>query len=381
MSARRRILVTLALALGACHNPTLWIGELPTDAGKSAEPPSMPVEEKDASEVAPVAHDASVPTPPDKPEKPPEKPPETVPPMDGPTSAPMMRDASVTQPVDDNDAGSGFPWETDQPKPTRLPAVRGRCPELSKSGTYTFGDPRSRTLSVDIYILPDAKTRGGPGGPIILYFHAIGSNSKEVVTGFGQTYIDAATMLGGVVASFSAKLCATCGLSEDVQWYPQDDAVSDQVVACAIEQAHIDTRRIHAMGFSAGAMHSLHLALARSDYIASVVSYSGGRLNEPEPSQDPSNHVPVLLSYGRSGLDFAGVDFSMLSLQWYEEFKAKGWYTMLCDHQGGHVIPPDLAEKAVFFLADHSYKFTPEPYEGGVPSYFPDYCSNTPRMR
>jgi predicted esterase len=160
----------------------------------------------------------------------------------------------------------------------------------------------------------------------------------------------------------------------------QDDAVIDQVVACSIEQAHIDTRRIHAMGFSAGAMHSLHLAVERSDYIASVISYSGGRLDAAaEVAQDPSNHVAVLLTYGRVGLDYAGLDFPTLSLEWYDAFKAKGWYTMLCDHQGGHSIPEDLVPHAMQFFLDHSYKFAPEMYTAGVPHEYPSYCGNTPR--
>jgi predicted esterase len=285
-------------------------------------------------------------------------------------------------PIDPDDAGPTDPFDFDLPKPTRLPVVRGRCPELTGSGTYTFGDPRTRTLPVDIYIAPNARDVPGLPAALVLYFHAIGSNSREVVMGLGQLAIDSIVKMGGVVASFSAKFCGTCDAPGDVVWYSEDDAVIDQVVACSLAQANIDTRRIHAMGFSAGAMHSLHLALVRSDYIASVVSYSGGRLDiSAEPAQDPSNRVPVLLSYGRVGLDNGIVDFPALSLQWYEAFKAKGWYTMLCDHQGGHTIPADLAEQSIRFLLDHSYKFEPEMYAAGVPDPFPDYCANTPRKR
>jgi predicted esterase len=364
------MLTALALTLAACHGPTLWIGALEPDAAPAPQRSPMPAHENDASDPTPVDNDAGARPPQDI----------TTPTPAGPTTPPpSMRDASVTLPIDDSDAGDWFPWQTDQPKPTHLPAVRGQCPDLTGSDTYVFGEPRSRTLSVDIYIAPDARSRTGVPGPLILYFHAVGSSSAEVITGLGQNAIDAVVDLGGVVASFNAKLCPSCGGADDVVWYEQDDAVIDQVVACAIDQAHIDTRRIHALGFSAGAMHSLHLALVRSDYIASVISYSGGRVAPtPDTPQDPSNHVPVLLSYGRVGLDFAGVDFPTLSLQWYDEFTAKGWYTMLCDHQGGHSIPGDLVPDAIRFLVDHSYKFAPEPYAGGVPGSFPAYCGNTP---
>jgi hypothetical protein len=374
-------LLSLALALVACHGPTLWIGDLGPDAATPSRQPITPAEGTDVSDAA-GTDDTTAPPPQNETDA--SLPPQTTSPPSTPTkeapTPPSMRDAGVVAPLDDSDAGESFPWTSDDPKPTKLPAVRGHCPDLTRSGTYTFGDVRTRTLSVDVYIAPDAGTKQGLPGPLILYFHAIGSNSSEVQSGLGQTAIDAITMLGGVVASFSAKLCATCGVTEDVIWFAEDDAVIDQVVACSIEQANIDTRRIHAMGFSAGAMHSLHLAIARSDYIASVVSYSGGRTNPAaDIPQDPTNHVAALLAYGRSELDFGGVDFPKLSVAWYEKYKALGWYSMLCDHQGGHVIPEELGPKALYFLLDHGYKLQPERYAAGVPKMFPSYCSNMPR--
>jgi predicted esterase len=372
MLPQPRTVLALALTLVACHSPTLWIGELEQDTATPPRRPPAHAEEHDASDANPVSMDAGGQTPPAMP----------APMDDAPTAPPPnMRDASVSLPIDDADAGSTSAGDTDPPKPTRLPTVRGRCPELTRSATYTFGDPRMRTLSVDIYIKPDALESPTPR-PLILYFHGLGSNPNEVMTGLGQEIIEAVTNLGGVVASFRAKLCASCGLTDDVAWYVEDDAVVDQVVACALEQSRVDPRRIHAMGFSAGAMHSLHLALARSDYIASVISYSGGRINlNAETPQDPSNRVPVLLAYGRVGLDYAGLDFPTLSLQWYDKFKAMGWYTMLCDHQGGHAIPGELVPQAIRFLLDHTYKFEPEMYSGGVPGVFPSYCANVPRRR
>jgi hypothetical protein len=258
--------------------------------------------------------------------------------------------------------------------------VSGTCPQLKGDGTYTFGDPRGRNLSVQISIAADAKTKPGPGGALILYWHSFGANANEVNTGFGKPAIDAVVAQGGVVASFTSQLCVTCGLPEDVAWYPEDDAVSDQVVACAIEQAHIDVRHIHSLGFSAGALHSMHLAIVRSGYIASVISYSGGDPNvSPDQAQDAANPVAALLTYGKPGVDSAVADFPTLSLQWYDAHRMLGWYTLLCDHGGGHMIPMDFGPAAARFLADHPYKVTPEPYASMIPTEFPSYCSNTPK--
>ena len=64
--------------------------------------------------------------------------------------------------------------------PNGLPVSQGRCPTLARSGTYSFGDPTSRSLSVQIYVAENARDKPGPGGPLILYWHAFGSSASEV---------------------------------------------------------------------------------------------------------------------------------------------------------------------------------------------------------
>lgn len=382
----RGALALCALALGACFEPTLWLGVANTDARAEradassdaaptalggADPPrsadgrdvegQIPVAPADAGALAepPVASDAG-----------------RLPRAAGEAASPSGASPDAG---DDEDAGAA--GTANEPRlPTGLPSVIGSCPELSGSGTYTFGPVRGRALSVDIYIAPDARAKPAPGGPLILYWHAIGSSSSEVDDGFGRAAIESVIERGGVVAAFHSRLCATCGLPDDATWYVEDDAVSDQVVACAIEQARIDPRRIHSIGMSAGALHTMHLALARSSFMASVISYSGGMSSAPS-DQGASRTQPVaaLLSFGAEGVDAVlGVDFQQNSLAWYEAHRALGFYTMLCDHGGGHELPPDLAPHALRFFDDHPYAVQPEPYAAAIPSVFPAYCSNTP---
>jgi predicted esterase len=369
----------IVLSLG-CDGPTLWIGDALHDAGSpigsAGDTPPPPIKPTDAS-----LPDAYVPrdpvkdaaTPPtttvttgsQRPQKPP----------------PSVPDAAI----DDDDAGKPpvGPRQSDRPvtpavlRPTDLPRALTPCPLLKGHGTYRFGDPSGRNLFVEIYIAPDAKTKPGPGGPLILYWHAVGDDSTEVVRGFGQPAIDEVLSQGGVVASFNTKLCASCGIADDAVWYDQDDPVTDHVVACALDQAAIDIRRIHSIGFSAGALRSLHLALARSNYIASVVSYSGGMLDDTV-AVDPNNKVPAILSYGRQGLDTIVLNFTDLSLTWYETNRARGYYSMLCAHNGTHDIPEELVPHVLQFFRDHPYRVQPEPYVTAIPAGYPKYCSNEP---
>jgi hypothetical protein len=369
----------LLLWLAACPAPTLWLGAA-ADAGSAAaleSPVDASAAASDSARDAAADGGEAQQAPPTQPDA--AAPPATI----DMTAQPSPTAGRPGEPERQPSAGMGglaAPANPPAPVPTKLPAVHGTCPALKGAGTYTFGDPRGRNLAVQIFIAPDAKTKTGPGGPLVLYWHGFGSSASEVMTGFGKAAIDAVVAQGGVVAAFSSQLCVTCGLAEDVAWYPEDDAVSDQVVACAIQQAKIDLRHIHSLGFSAGALHTMHLATVRSGYIASVISYSGGNPNlSTEQVQDPSNPVAALLAYGKAGVDNAVVDFSMLSLQWYDAHRAQGFYSMLCDHGGGHTIPADLVPLAARFFNDHPYKVAPEPYSASIPPSFPAYCSNVPK--
>jgi len=64
------------------------------------------------------------------------------------------------------------------------------------------------------------------------------------------------------------------------------------------------------------------------------------------------------------------------SHDWYDTYTPRGYYALMCNHGGGHMIPEDLAPHALRFLLDHPYKVTPEPYRDQLPSELPGYCQN-----
>jgi predicted esterase len=235
-------------------------------------------------------------------------------------------------------------------------------------------------MPVVIYMDPNAKNKPAPGGPLILYYHATGSSPAEVHSGFGDQNIAQVTSMGGVVAAFTTTACpSACTSTDDFVWWVEDDDVQDTVVACAIQQAKIDTRQIHALGWSAGALHSCHIALARSNYMASIISYSGGYPPWPGTAtiQDPTNHVASIMTYGDS-TDVVVISFPTQSNTWYQTLSPQGYYTMMCNHPGGHMIDANVAPLSLEFFMDHPYKVSPEPYAGGVPPEYPSYCKNTP---
>ncbi|MGH7271738.1 MAG: hypothetical protein ACREJ3_15005, partial [Polyangiaceae bacterium] len=94
----------------------------------------------------------------------------------------------------------------------------------------------------------------GSGGPLILYWHGTGSSpSGEIPIAFDTTALAAE---GGLIVGFvaSSRTGTTTGNTGDNVWYQSDAAFADQVVACAIANYHIDPRRIHTAGYSAGGL-------------------------------------------------------------------------------------------------------------------------------
>jgi predicted esterase len=266
--------------------------------------------------------------------------------------------------------------------PTQLPTA-SNCPKYTNGGVVNFARASGTNVPVTIYIDANAKSKPDPGGPLVIYWHATLSSAAEVHQGFTDPNIQKVTSMGGVVAAPTTTQCPGCTTTDDGYWFVEDDVVLDQIVACAIQQANIDTRHIHTLGWSAGGLHTCHVGVARSNYIASIISYSGGYAPWPGTMtpEDPSNHVASILTYGTS--DAVVVDFPTQSKQWYSTFQPQGYYTMMCKHQGGHEIDPLIAPLSLKFFMDHPYKVSPDPYATTIPSDYPNnalttQCANSP---
>jgi predicted esterase len=165
-------------------------------------------------------------------------------------------------------------------------------------------------------------------------------------------------------------------------WLAGGDAdyrLADEVAACAVERGGVDPTRIHSLGFSAGALFTARLAFARARYIASVVTYSGGLLENapPPPSQNPRNKFAALALSGGPRDNVFNTDFDVASRALQAKLTGDGHFALYCDHGGGHRIPTDYRRAAGKFLVDHPFGTTPSPYEGALPSEL-KACSAAP---
>jgi poly(3-hydroxybutyrate) depolymerase len=267
------------------------------------------------------------------------------------TAAP--RDAAVAvDAVDGADANSGAPI---------LPRPSGACPEF-RAGTLTFnpaGGQRTVTVTMNEAV---AATKSGP---LIFYWHATGSSVAEAQVGLPLAEI---TAVGGiVVAPHDVPMAGVFPWLNNLE---RHDDLFDEVVGCALAKTRIDSRHIHSVGFSAGALMTTHLSFARADTLASVATYSGGA------NQDfvvpHHKFAAMIMTGGRS--DIVVQNFFTSSQQWQTTLKKAGHFTLFCDHGGAHTIPRALVPGVWRFFLDHPYGQTTSPYAGKPPADITPPC-------
>jgi hypothetical protein len=269
--------------------------------------------------------------------------------------------------------------------PSKLPTPTGTCPTIADShGASTVLQFAGQAVTIW------AGAKAAKPGPIVYYWYSTGGAPSQATTVLTQAGISKITAMGGIVAAPNQSTKQGDNTTDAI-WYSGDLPIADDVVACAIEQGYGDPRHIHVLGYSAGAMQTVYMWAARSNYVASVISYSGGDIGaysggqvgkNNAPLQDPSNAPPAIVAHGKDGtggdIDYLNIDIYMTSLTWEHEIRAAGGVAIDCGDQSSHAdvaTRTAIAPEALQFFFDHPYKVAPEPYASGLPSGWPAYCS------
>ena len=257
-----------------------------------------------------------------------------------------------------------------------VPAT-GPCPEF-RSGYATF-TPDGTRRRVLLYVTEAAKQLDGP---LIFSWHTTLPGPEMATSWLGDAVIRQITAQGGIVAAPETGTPSATRPWDSIQGGPRgdrDQRLMDEIVACATQKVGIDTRRIHAIGMSAGGLKTAQVSLRRSGYLASVVVYSGGLLaGESPPDQDPSNPFSAMILYGgpRDISPVDGINYPDASRRYLSVLRPKGRLGFLCNHAGGHSVPRDTQASAWQFLQDHP--FGTQAYATALPAGFSRYCTLAP---
>ncbi|HET6339213.1 MAG TPA: hypothetical protein VFG30_38615 [Polyangiales bacterium] len=274
----------------------------------------------------------------------------------------------ITTPAPPASAGSGCKANAPCSHGTEpvIPQPIGECPKMV-TGAFRFMDVTSQ-----IWVGNKSESQKGP---IMLYWHGTGGTAITATAELDPTLVQEIMGMGGVIGSIEG------GLKGDtLDWgvfTTGDYQSADQIVACAVQQLNIDTKRIYASGASAGGLAAGEIAYGRSSYVAATLPNSGGQGGYPMNMilQDPT-HVPAAMTmHGARGRDVVVIDFGDSSLREDIDIAKKGGFAVDCDHGGSHVAaPPSLKAVGWDFLKKHPFGFGTSPYAGGLPSTYPSYC-------
>jgi poly(3-hydroxybutyrate) depolymerase len=285
----------------------------------------------------------------------------------------------VQEPSPDNPPVDDEPPVYDEPSPPSgsifeypqdLPTVNGPCPRFV-SGTVTFHPKNARSNTARLWV-----GNNSGHGPLIFYFHGTGMSPNDALWTLGRNNINAILAEGGVVLAPRghgryAWYIANGDTRED------DLRLIDEMVACAIQQANIDVRRIHATGLSSGATLVSDMIHRRSNYLASASPKSGGfdPYNPIATNVEPDNRMSALIFHGGTDDQWGGYEFYQpQSEELADIIRDEGGFAVVCNHGRGHTEPTWDRDIVWQFFQDHPWNTSPSPYEGSLPGNFPSYC-------
>jgi predicted esterase len=221
--------------------------------------------------------------------------------------------------------------------------------------------------SFQIYV--DDAAAAAKDGPFVMYWYGTGGNPQQVLQALTMEGLQRIKDAGGVVIAPVHNSTGSFPWISDAD--PNTDlTLMDDLIACAQSKVGIDARRVHALGFSAGALFTAQASFKRASYLASVATYSGGGMGTFDP---PDGKFAAMIFYGGPN-DMVLVKFADASKQYYDALTAAGHFAFMCNHNGGHMIPP-VGQNVVQFFFDHPFGTDPSPYKSaGLPAGFPTYC-------
>lgn len=247
-----------------------------------------------------------------------------------------------------------------------LPQYSGTCPTFT-NGTLTFNDGTGNR-SVLVRMDSNSSTKNGP---LVLLWHGQipPADLNDIYTHLisQATTTDIANKGGIVVAPTMYK---SGSWDNAMSWSTsnRDLSLVDTIVACAVKQNLIDTKRIHAVGMSLGGFQTSHLSYLRSNYIASSVVMSGGFTGSPPAGtiQRPSNKFATITTIGT--VSAGEMQAVVAPLQGYRNFaKSNGQAVVYCAHSSGHTPILNGGPMHQRFFADHPYGVT-NAYSGALPN-------------
>lgn len=189
----------------------------------------------------------------------------------------------------------------------------------------------------DSYIYVPPQYRPDQPMPLVLLLHGAGGHAHDAL----RILLHLADQAGLILVA-PASNASTWDIIARRRHGP-DLALVDRTLEYVFTHYAVDPARIGIGGFSDGASYALTLGLANGTLFTHVLAFSPGFIGPIEQQGMPE----VFVSHGNAdrvlAIDGCGRKIA-------NELRAAGYPLLYREFQGGHEIPPDIAEDAIHWL-------------------------------
>lgn len=260
--------------------------------------------------------------------------------------------------IDTNETTDTTPVEVIEP-----PAYSGgTCPSMEQgwnSGFVTGEHEREFRLE-----LPEDPE----GAPVIFLWHWLGGSADQIIDWAG---------FDGFPDSEGVILIAPETRGLQFEWDTFDGAdtpdllMFDDLLSCLSQQYSVDMSRIYASGMSAGGLWTVTLTNHRAQWLAATAPLSGGATSV---DWAPEEAIPMLLTWGGPTDLYGTFSFDDAQYDLIDQTDAAGQFTVKCEHDEGHTLPPGGVEYVWDFFEAHPKDIDAEPWADALPETLPEWC-------
>ncbi len=183
-----------------------------------------------------------------------------------------------------------------------------------------------------VLYVPDT---AGRHAPMLIYLHG--------ATGSGRTHLrpvlGAADRYGVILVAPDSRSEQTWDLLVEGGFGP-DVAFIDEVLEAVVGRVDADLTRLAVGGISDGASYALSLGLGNGDVFSAVIAFSPGFLAVLDPVLQPR----VFVSHGTEDRI---LPIDVCSRAFVPALRAAGYPVLFHEFQGGHTVPPAVADLAL----------------------------------
>ena len=232
---------------------------------------------------------------------------------------------------------------------------------MGKNNLHAEGRLQARPVRTPAEAAPvGLQALGSNGGPDDGYLYVPAGNQKKdpvplalLLHGAGEDARDGLAQLRGQADEAGLILLAlsSCGPTWDLilgrGQYGPDIAAIDRALEHAFSRCAVDPARVAIGGYSDGASYALSLGIANGDLFTHVLAFSPGFLA-------PASQVGSPRIFVSHGTQDRWLPIDSCSRKIVPQLELAGYEVRYHEFEGGHVVPPVIAQEAASWLASRS---------------------------